>query len=86
MLPNSHTDKFPGNTNKTGMTGEIINRDITYQDSYGGDYRIIRGTLNGISVVETHTVDSFGGGSCLETLDNYNTKMKRFDEICSKLV
>lgn len=86
MLPNTHTDNFSKRDNKTGMVGEITNRQITYVDSYGGDYRIIEGVLNGVPVVETHSISVFGGGSEIETKTQYDKRVKEFDEVCASLV
>ncbi len=86
MLPNTHTDNFSKKENKTGMIGEITNRHITYINNYGGDYRIIEGLLNSVPVVETHTIDIFGGSSEIETKTQYDERVKRFDSVCASLV
>ena len=68
------------------MVGVISTRSLDFGDNYGGDFRVIRGRLNDVEVVEVHTVDVFGGGSQLETVDQYNTRTKQFDELCKSLV
>lgn len=84
MLPDIHSDTIKDN--RTGMVGVISNRSLDFVDNYGGDFRIVRGCLNGVEVVEVHTVDVFGGGSQLETVTQYKARTKQFDELCKSLV
>lgn len=84
MLPDIHSDTIKDN--RTGMVGVISNRSLDFVDNHGGDFRIVRGCLNSVEVVEVHTVDVFGGGSQLETVTQYNARTKQFDELCKSLV